>query len=780
MHNLRRCRVEITGIVQGVGFRPFVCRAASEYSVSGSVKNAGGMVIVDAQGCSENVKSFLEALQLKAPAVAVIRSMRIREETPTVQDGFHIRHSMDYAAPARFLPPDIAVCESCMQEVYDQNSPRYRFPFTSCTLCGPRYSIIERLPYDRENSTMAKFEMCTGCKTEYAHMPDRRFHAQTNCCPACGPALRLMERNGECLPGGDPIRESVRLLLQGAIVAVKGVGGYHLCCDAQNAAAVRLLRARKQRPDKPLAIMAKDMQSAMRVCEISEQERTVLLSPAHPIVLMKKRVPSLLPEGIAPGQNTLGVMLPYSPLHHLLLHDALSYLVMTSGNSSGLPLCYRDGDAISTLQNIADYFLVHDREIHMPIDDSVARVLSGQEMVSRCGRGYAPVALPCRAERSVIAVGAQQKASVTLVQNGFATLSQYIGDLETYEAYKMYDRVLRHLCSLLHVSSAIYVHDLHPDYISTQYALHQTCRHIAVQHHHAHMAGCMLEHGLHRKAIGVLLDGTGLGTDGAVWGCEFFTGTMEEFQREGHLQYVLLQGGDMLAKEPWRCAACYLLAMGIAPEDMLPGIEAGEMKVVETGIGQGVNCCWSSSIGRLFDAAAAILGICLRNTYDAQAAVELEAAACEGITERYDYRIDEQQGELVVEFGGILHGILCDRNACLHVGVISAKFHNTIAAAAAACVRRIGSKTGLRDVVLGGGAFENRYLLKSLLIRLQTMGFHTWHNQRIPINDGGISFGQAAVATARLEAEDYVSCGSGNGNGDRPAACVGRNDGVSP
>lgn len=771
--------MEITGIVQGVGFRPFVCRAASECGVSGSVKNAGGMVIVDAQGCRENIKNFLEALELKAPAVAVIRGMRVREETPVAQDGFHIRQSMDYAAPGRFLPPDIAVCENCMQEVYDQNSPRYRYPFTSCTVCGPRYSILKRLPYDRKNSTMAKFEMCAGCKTEYARMQDRRFHAQTNCCPACGPTLRLLGRNGECLPVKDPISEAAKFLRQGAIIAVKGIGGYHLCCDAQSGAAVRLLRARKRRPDKPLAVMAKDMQSAMRVCEISEQEQTVLLSPVHPIVLLKKRVPALLPEGIAPGQNTLGLMLPYTPLHHLLLHDALPYLVMTSGNSSGLPLCYREEDAIGTLRDIADYFLVHDREIHMPVDDSVARVLSGREMVSRCGRGYAPVALPCGAGRSVIALGAQQKASVTLAQNGFATLSQYIGDLETYEAYQTYDRTLRHLRSLLNVGSEIYAHDLHPGYISTQYALRQTGRHIAVQHHHAHMAGCMLEHGLHRKAIGVVLDGTGLGTDGAVWGCEFFTGTMEEFQREGHLQYVLLQGGDMLAKEPWRCAACYLLALGIAPEGILPGIEAGEMKAVETAIRQGVNCCRSSSIGRLFDAVAAMLAICLRNTYDAQAAMELEAAACEGVAERYDFCIDEQQGELIVEYGELLRGILRDRNACVHVGVISAKFHNTIAAAAAACVRRIGLKTGLRDVVVSGGAFENRYLLKSLLTRLETMGFHTWHNQRIPINDGGISFGQAAVAAAVLEGEEYVPCGSGDGNGDRPAACVGRDHGVS-
>ncbi len=765
--------IEISGIIQGVGFRPFIYRTAMKYDLLGFVRNDGAMVIIDIEGKKEYIDAFIKDVRRDAPDIALIESIHTRQMPFAGYKYFNIEKSGHSIKTKAFISPDIAVCEECTQEFADNNARRYRYPFTNCTACGPRYSILKALPYDRENTTMFAFNICESCGSEYAQEKDRRFHAQTNCCPHCGPAVTLLNKDYENIGGDDPIIQAVSLLKQGKIIAVKGIGGYHLCCDAKNSEAVRLLRSRKNRPDRPLAVMARDIPAVNIVCEVSEAEEALLTGTRRPIVLLKKRTTAPLPDEVAPAQKTLGIMLPYTPLHVLLFQDGLEYLVMTSGNVSGMPICYRDDNAFIELQGIADYFLTYNRDIQVPVDDSVVRIVNGKEMVSRCGRGYAPATFPLKTNQSIIAFGAEQKASVTMVQNGYGTLSQYLGELKTYEALSEYEHVTTHLKVLLNISHTAVVYDINADYFSSQYAEKQTGNRIAVQHHHAHMASCMAEHGLDHDVIGIIYDGTGLGTDGAVWGGEFLVGNTAAYTRAAHWNYTTLQGGDLAVKQPWRCAVCYLNSANLSAYKVLKNIDENSITAVNNALKESIMCYQSSGMGRLFDAVAAIAGLRDEITYDAQAAIELEAAAEPMATGYYDYYIEADAEQLVIGYDGIIQGIVEDLRLGVGTGWISAKFHNTVIAATVDCVCRIRDKTGLYDVVLSGGVFENQYLLLGLIRELKALGFKVYHNQRVPINDGGVSFGQAAVAAAVLEDMSDVSCGACESNDNRQSACTG-------
>lgn len=728
------------------------------------MENQGSRVLIDVEGNDASIRSFAHALQRESPENAQIAEFRMDPQPFFGYPDFSIRTSAAELNTANFLPADIAVCESCRKEFNTPGDRRYQYPFISCTNCGPRYSIIGNLPYDRENTAMSEFEMCERCGAEYRSPSDRRFHAQTDCCPDCGPVLKLLDTHGNAVDSSEPAKTARDLIRQGKILAVKGIGGYHLCCNAEDPAAVQRLRELKHRPQKPLAVMARNLEATCKICEVSEREKAILTGNRKPILLLSKRVPEYLPEEIAPKQKRLGVMLPYAPLQFLLFPDDLDFLVMTSGNISGLPICYQDDAAIKALGTVAEYFLTHNRKIQIPVDDAVVKAVDGHEVLVRCGRGYAPLTIPIEAKNEILALGAEQKSSVCIAGNGFATVSQYIGDLNEYQTYRAFEQQIEHFKGLFHFCPEILAHDLNPDSLSTRYATKRAGHKIAVQHHHAHMAGCMAENKLTHDAIGVIYDGTGLGTDGAVWGGEFLTGSLSGFTRAGHLKYVTLQGGDSAVREPWRCAACYLFALGMDPHEFLPQIDTNSVNAAEKALHGKIQCFESSSMGRLFDCAAALCGFQTKITYDAQAAIEFENLSEADVPACYPYRIDDSGNSLILGYEELLNGILRDLQNQVPKSIISSKFHNTVIEATADCVCRIRQKTGLEEVVLSGGVFENTYLLERLVSRLRDLNFKVYYNRLTPTNDGGISFGQAAAASAILKENDDVSCDSGQSN----------------
>ncbi|WMJ83783.1 carbamoyltransferase HypF [Oscillospiraceae bacterium LTW-04] len=757
VNDARRYLINLTGIVQGVGFRPFVFRIAQQHGLKGWVENQGSRVLIDIEGKGEDIREFTHKLQNGYPQNARIAEFKICEQPFWGYSDFLIKTSCLEANTANFLPQDVAVCESCMKEFNTPGDKRFQYPFISCTDCGPRYSIISSLPYDRKSITMSAFEMCPQCASEYSSPSDRRYHAQTNCCPHCGPELKLLDANGNTVNSTNPAKMASQLIYQGKILAVKGIGGYHLCCNAESS-AIQRLRKLKNRPHKPLAIMARNIEAVKRICKVSEKEEEILTGIRKPILLLYKRIPEYLPQVIAPNQKKLGVMLPYAPLHSLIFAADVDYLIMTSGNISGSPICYKECDALSSLKNVADYFLTHNREITVPVDDAVVKVVDMQEVLVRCGRGYAPLTLPIETNHEILAVGAQQKCSVCITREGFAAASQYIGDLNEYKTFRVFEQQINHFKDLFGYCPEVFAHDLNLDYLSSRYAKNQIGQKIAVQHHHAHMVGCMAENKLTNDVIGVIYDGTGLGTDSAIWGAEFFVGSLSRFTRAGHLQYVKLQGGDSAVKEPWRCAASYLLALGIEPHEFLPKIDPIAIDAVKAAISNNIKCFESSSMGRFFDCVAALCGFFTNITYDAQAAIELENLSYTDVDNFYTYCISETENGLILEYDDILKDILTDiQNGALKQ-LISAKFHNTVVEATAECICKIRKKTGLNDVVLSGGVFENTYLLERLILKLRNLNFNVYYNRLLPTNDGGISFGQAVAASAIIKENNHVSC----------------------
>jgi hydrogenase maturation protein HypF len=751
-------RIVVEGVVQGVGFRPFVYALATRRGLAGWVRNTASGVEIEVEGPAAALGAFLDDLRGERPPLAHIDRLREEEALPQGRDAFKIERSLDGYG---FQPvsPDVATCAACLGEVMDPQNRRFGYPFTNCTHCGPRFTIIRALPYDRPNTTMAGFTMCRRCRAEYDNPRDRRFHAQPNACPECGPRLSLVNAAGAALLG-EPLGETRRLLASARIVAIKGIGGFHLVCDATDDAAVRRLRERKGREAKPLALMVPDLAEAERLCVISPEERRLLASPSRPVVLLRARPASGIAPSVAPGLGWLGLMLPYAPLHHLLFGaqgGKLRALVMTSGNGSEEPIATDSADAVRRLSSIADAFLLHDRPIHVRCDDSVTRLAAGGELPIRRSRGYAPfpVRLPFES-RPMLALGAELKSAVCLTRGSYAFMSPHIGDLENPETYVSYAEMIGRMADLFRVRPEAVAHDLHPDYLSTRYALglDPTLPRVPVQHHHAHVAACMAEHRLTGPVIGVAFDGTGYGTDGTVWGGEFLVADYAGFERVAHLGCVPMPGGDRAAREPFRMALAHLLcAVGEWDARWPPVREAteAERRMIRWQIERGVNAPLTSSVGRLFDAIASLVDVRHRGRYEAQAAMELEALA-EGLAGT-PYPLAITGGApLVIEPGPMVRGVVADLAAGASAPLIAARLHATVAEAVLRVCQRVRASTGLGRVVLSGGVFQNATLLAAARRGLGAAGFEVFSHHLVPPNDGGIALGQAAVAHARLQA----------------------------
>ncbi|HEY3382427.1 MAG TPA: carbamoyltransferase HypF [Vicinamibacterales bacterium] len=746
----QRLRVRIRGAVQGVGFRPFVYRLASDLGLAGWVINSSSGVEVEVEGLPDLLARFLVRLERDQPPRAVIQGLEASYLDPLGFDGFEIRESVGGEKTALVLP-DIATCPDCLHEVFDPANRRYRYPFTNCTNCGPRFSIIRALPYDRPMTTMAGFAMCAACRREYEDPRDRRFHAQPNACPACGPHLEMWDESGSCVATHDvALRAAAAHVRDGAVVALKGLGGFQLIVDARNERAVQRLRRAKAREEKPFAVMAPSMEAVRAVCAVSDLEARLLASPEAPIVLLRRREKIELAEGVAPGNPTLGVMLPYTPLHHVLLADLSTAIVATSGNRADEPICTDQRDALERLRGLADVFLVHDRPIARHVDDSVARVMMGRELITRRARGYAP--MPVRLGRDVpptLGVGAHLKNAVALSVGRNVFVSQHIGDLETPEAYRAFEQAIVALEDLYEAPPVTVVCDAHPDYLSTRYAQRRGLPVRHVQHHVAHVLACMAENDLEPPALGVGWDGTGYGLDGTVWGGEFFHVTTSGAERVATFRTFGLPGGDQAVREPRRTA------LGLLHEvmgeqvwqcaDLAPvaAFETAERAIIRTMLERRVNTPRTSSVGRLFDAVAAIVGLRQHVRYEGQAAMELEFALDEVATdEHYPFDLRDGGSECwAVDWAPLVDALVADVRAGRPVPLVSARFHNALVDALVA----VASRTGVERVVLSGGCFQNRYLTEQSVRRLREAGFRPYWHQRVPPNDGGIALGQVAA-----------------------------------
>ncbi len=752
----RRVRARVSGTVQGVGFRPFVYRLANELRLDGWVLNDSRGVLVEAEGEPAAVAALLERLASEAPPLARVEEVRPEELEPSGEAGFAIVRSEAGGEPAAPVAPDSATCEECLAELFDPADRRHRYPFVNCTNCGPRFTIVRGVPYDRPLTTMAGFAMCAECRAEYEDPLDRRFHAQPNACPACGPRARLLGREGEELDGGgDAVAAAAAALRDGAIVAVKGLGGYHLACRADDADAVAALRGRKHREEKPFALLVADPAAAAALVELGPGEEALLRSPARPIVLARRRPGADVAAAVAPRAGELGVMLPYSPLHHLLSADAGTPLVLTSGNRAEEPIAYRDEDARQRLAAIADAFLVHDRPIETRTDDSVVRVLrrAGGErpLTLRRSRGYVPesLSLPVAAAAPILACGAELKNTFCLANGERAWVGHHVGDLENFETLRSFSDGIAHFERLFAVAPARCAHDLHPDYLSTKYALERAgVELIGVQHHHAHLAACLAEHGERGPALGAIYDGTGLGSDGTVWGGELLLGDLRGFERRGHLRAVPMPGGAAAIREPWRMA-CAWLREAEGGEPSLPpalaeAVTAREwrncLRLLESEVGAPT----TTSIGRLCDAVGALCGAPARVSYEGQAAIELEAMAAGAERGRYELPLIDG----VLDPVPLLREARADLAAGLGPARVSARFHAAVAAATADACAALAADAGTELVVLSGGVFQNRLLLERTAALLERYGLRVLVPERLPPNDGGVSFGQAAVAAA--------------------------------
>jgi hydrogenase maturation protein HypF len=754
--------VRVTGTVQGVGFRPFVYRLAGELGLAGYVLNDDRGVLAEAEGDAVAVERFLELLPTEAPPLATVEEVAHEELRPTGRLGFEIAASERGGTPLALVSPDVATCAACLAEIADPADRRYRYPFTNCTDCGPRFTIVRGVPYDRPLTTMSGFEMCALCHGEYGDPSDRRFHAQPNACPQCGPTLRLLGPGGERFGSEDPLAAAARALRGGAVLAIKGLGGYHLACRAGHEGATAALRARKHREDKPFALMAANLPAAHELVELTPAEEELLVGPERPIVVARRRPDAPVAGSVAPRSPDLGVMLPYTPLHHLLLAEVGTTLVMTSGNVSDEPIAYDDADARDRLGAIADLLLTHDRPIHVRADDSVVRSLGGLRpapLMLRRSRGYAPasIALPVGASRGVLACGAELKSTFCLAQGPRAWVSQHIGDLKNYETLRSFEEGIAHFERLFAVRPEVVVHDLHPDYLSTAYALaREGVETVGVQHHHAHLAACLAEHGETGPAVGAIYDGTGYGPDGTVWGGELLFGDLASSERAGRLAPVAMPGGERAVREPWRMACAWLLAAGAEtaepPAGLGGAVDPGRWDRV-AALAQSDLATSTSSMGRLFDAVAALCGLSPSVTYEGQAAVELEAAAGpDAFADPYSLPLrgwGEGDG-VELDPRETVRAVVSDVAAGEAAALISARFHAAVAAATAEACARVAETYGVDLVVLSGGVFANRLLVERAHALLRGRGLRVLVPERLPPGDGGVAYGQAATAAARL------------------------------
>jgi len=754
-----RREIEVSGIVQGVGFRPYIYRLATERDLAGQISNTAAGVVIEIEGQANLVDDFLARLPQEAPPLARITRIALRE-IPCNQDrGFRIVSSQTGAERRVLISPDVATCDDCLRELFDPNDRRYLYPFINCTNCGPRFTIVRDIPYDRARTSMSVFRMCPACNAEYHDPSNRRFHAQPNACWKCGPQVRLLNGDGSCVELGDPIAAAAAMLCLGMIVAVKGLGGFHLACDTANPTAVELLRERKLRVEKPFAVMAPSLAAIEAFCETDGLSPELLARPERPIVLLRKKEPNPIAEAVAPFNRYLGVFLPYTPLHHLLFAaGGFPALVMTSGNRSEEPIAIDNQEALQRLRGLADYFLVHDREVLLRSDDSVVRVAGGRTRQWRRSRGYVPVPVFLHKEvPPILAVGGELKNTVCFTRGGHAFLSQHIGDLENLESYRFFEEAVAHMRRILEIEPAVVAYDLHPDYFSTRWARGQKGQElIGVQHHHAHVASCMAENHLEGRVIGIALDGTGYGIDGHVWGGEVLLADYRDFERAAHFHYVPMPGGAKAIHEPWRMAVSYLAHhFGRAFWDFdIPFVRRLDRRLVATVlqmIERGVNSPLTSSCGRLFDAVAALAGIRDQVNYEAQAAIELEMAL-DGADDGSAYPFTLRETDEGCEFDtrSLFEALLEDIREGASASVISRRFHNGLVDVFARITALLRERRKLNRVCLSGGTFQNVYLLEHLTRRLEAGGFEVFTQAEVPAGDGGLSLGQAMVAAHRI------------------------------
>ena len=763
--------LRITGVVQGVGFRPHVARLARQMRIDGFVRNAGGEVYIVARGQAPALDCFCHALKNNPPAGSLIRSMeRVEAETSVpVPEGFLIGAS-EAAAGVAMPGPDIAMCEDCKAELFTPGNPRFHNPFISCTYCGPRFSILKALPYDRGNTSMEPFPLCPLCTKEYGEESDRRFHAQTVCCNDCGPTLYGIAQDGSGETGGIALRRAVEALIGGGIIAIKGISGYHLACDAANAGAVKKLRVLKGREEKPFAVMFAALDEIKAHCAVSKEEEALLISPARPIVLLHRgdEASSIAPV-VYGASRYLGAFLPYTPLQHVLFEHT-GPLVMTSANPSGLPIFYRDEEMrtyVAAHQEI-DYLLTHNRPIERMLDDSVVAVIGGRTQFVRRARGYVPLpAAQADHQGSVIALGPHQKSNITIFSKGQLYPGAELGDLDTEEMLHAYRNTAEELRRLLQAEPTHAVCDLHPGYASTGYAEALGLPLFRIQHHFAHIASVLAEHGVTTPVIGVAFDGTGYGTDGTVWGGEFLIASPSGFQRAGHLQPAAYLGGDASIRQGWKSAACLLYSANLPQRD-------ARGQLVEAALKSNVNAIRSSSMGRVFDAISALLGVCEESQYEGQCAIELEAVAAQYLGESlpFSYDMMEEEGRQVIGLAPAFRELLLEREKGADVALLAHRFHMTVADIIKQMCIRLRQKTGINDVALSGGVFHNRILLERSLMLLQEAGFQVLTNTAVPPGDGGVSLGQAYIGAFYANTPEHCASGRGGEWKEEEAICV--------
>lgn len=752
--------IEITarGVVQGVGFRPFVHRLASRCGLAGWVENTPGSVVIHVEGTAAALSRFRALFGPESPAAATVTRLSVRKAAPTGVPGFTIRSSRRDGIALSTIPPDIATCPECARELSDPTDRRHRYPFTNCTNCGPRFTIVTSLPYDRERTSMAAFPMCAACRTEYGDPLDRRFHAEPNACPACGPRLSVRHGDGTTLETDDPVGTAVRAILAGSVVAVRGLGGFQLAVDATNDDAVRALRVRKRREEKPFAVMFRDIASVRSAVRIGAADEAILRSPRAPVLLAPGRPGSPLAPSVSEGLPTAGVFLPYTPLHRMLLDGADRPLVMTSGNATDEPIAIGNDEALSRLRGIADLFLLHDREVVQRSDDSVVRRVGRGIYPIRRARGFvpAPVTLP-RSFPDVVGLGGELKSTFCFVKGDAAYLSQHIGDLEQAPVRDFYEEAYRFFFRFLDARPRAACHDLHPAYFTTAFAERAGAdRLFALQHHKAHIYSALADTGFEGKAVGVAFDGTGYGEDGAIWGGEFFSIDGMEVRRAGHLAYFPLPGGDAAVREPWRAALSLLrTTLGAAEaesaaRELFPGVPPGSVHRVLEALEKKINVAPTSSAGRLFDAVSAICGLCARSSYEGQAPMLLEGVAGRAAAGTYPFTLADDGGQLTIDWSELVRGTVADARGRLPAKTISRRFHDTLAAAVVAAASRLAESGGARHVVLSGGVFQNVTLLSRVLSGLRKRKLAPLIHRQVPANDGGISLGQAYYAAAQV------------------------------
>jgi hydrogenase maturation protein HypF len=758
-------KVAVRGRVQGVGFRPFVFQLADSYLLNGTVQNNMDGVKIHLEGESVAINHFLSDLKDKAPRLSKMNTIDIVETKIQGFNNFTIIPSERSGTSMLVIPIDSAVCQDCLNEMNDPDDFRFQYPFINCTQCGPRYTIIEALPYDRPYTSMKYFPMCEDCRREYEDPSNRRHHAQPIACPKCGPKVEIVDVDGMKKESKNPIKDSISLLKEGKIIAIKGIGGYHLACDARNQAAVMALRSRKKRPNRPLAVMASSLCAAREYAEISHVEKEILNSPESPILVLKKNKQYQLAEGVAPGVGTIGVMLPYTPLHHLLLADSeLDCLVMTSANPSGMAILYKDEEAFQYLAGIADFYLVHNREILHPVDDSVVQINDGKVDFLRRSRGYVPDPFSTAIDVSgIVAFGGQQKTTFTIGRNEQIFVGPHIGDLDNLETIQHYQQEMDHLLKWIDTPKSVAVIDAHPGYhvqsLVKGYKFYEV---IEVQHHHAHMAAVLDEHHLEGRAFGIILDGTGYGLDDNIWGFEIFYGDKAGFDRIAHLQYSPLPGGEKCITEPWRNAVAMLISLLGEKGEQLSRVifsdKASEIDMLKIMIEKNINTVQAGTCGRLFDAVSALCGVTKISSYDGEAAIELAELADERVAyEPYSYELIENE-ILTIDFSRMIEAIALDVLAGVKEDQISGKFHETVVQGIIGSMEKLLGRmpAANQNVVLSGGSIHNRYLRKRLNTELSNKAYKVYFSEKVPCNDGGLSYGQLVVAAAKRSAKECV------------------------